>query len=78
MSAMVVDEIHVETIDNKKRSIHGFFRELFTENEPWRPKVEGLSLPSLPNAAKEVLEMQFDEEKITKALFDCCGDKPPG
>ena len=69
ISAMIVDRICIETIDNMKRSIHGFFRELFTENEPWRPKVDGLSLPSLPDAAREVLEMQFDEEEITKALL---------
>jgi len=36
--------------------------------------VHGLSLPFLPNAARELLEMQFDEEEINKALFDCCGD----
>jgi len=78
MSPVVVSGICVKTIDNMKRSIHGFFRELFTENEPWRPKVDGLLLPSLLNATREVLEMQFDDEKTSKALFDCCGDKAPG
>jgi len=77
MFTVVVDVIRYETIENLKISIHGLFRELFTENEPWRPKVNGLSLPSLPNTTREVLERQFDEEKITKALFDCCGDKAP-
>jgi len=23
----------------------------------------------------EVLEMSFDEEEVTRALHDCCGDK---
>jgi len=40
--------------------------------------VDNLSLPSLSIAAREILERQFDEEEITKALFDCCGDKVPG
>jgi len=26
----------------------------------------------------EVLEMPFDEEEVTRALHDCCGDKTPG
>ena len=78
MSPVVVSGICVKTIDNMKRSIHGFFRELFTENEPWRPKVDGLLLPSLSIVAREILERQFDKEEITKALFDCCGDKAPG
>ena len=57
-----------------KSSIHGFYNELFYETEPWRPKVDGLSLPSLSTSAREVLEMQFDEEVI-RALHDYCGDK---
>lgn len=32
----------------------------------------GLPLAFLPNSAREVLEMQFDEEELTKALRDCC------
>jgi len=77
MSLVVVDGIRRETVDDLKSAIHGFFKELFTENEPWRPKVDGLFLPSLSNTAREVLERHFDEEETTKALFDCCGDKAP-
>ena len=40
--------------------------------------MDGLSLPSLSIAFREILERQFDEEEITKALVDCCGDKAPG
>ena len=38
--------------------------------------MDGLSLPSLTNTTKEVLEVQFGEEEI--GLFDYCGDKAPG
>ena len=78
MSSVVVDGIRCETVEDLKSSIHGFFRELFTENEPWRPKVDGLFLSSLSNTTREVLERHFDEEEITKALFNCCEDKAPG
>jgi len=78
MSEVVVDGTRFETAENIKSSVHGFYKELFSETEPWRPKVDGLSLPSLTNEAKEDLEVLFSEEEITRALFDCCGDKAPG
>ena len=37
-----------------------------------------LSLPSLSTSAKEVLEMQFDDEEVIRALYDCCMDEVPG
>ena len=40
--------------------------------------MDGLSLPSLPSCDREVLEMQFDEVRATRALHDCCGDKEQG
>jgi len=47
MASVVVDGIRCESIENLKNSVQGFFRELFTENEPWRPKVDGLLLPGV-------------------------------
>ena len=38
----------------------------------------GYQLPSLTIEAKEDLEVLFSEEEITRALFDCCGDKAAG
>jgi len=78
MSRVEIEGNRYETIDSMKSSIHGFYKKLFFETEPWRPKVEGLSLPSLSTSAREVLEMSFDEEEVTRALHDCCGDKAPG
>ena len=37
--------------------------------------MDSISLPALLNSAKEALEMQLDEEEVTRALFDCFGDK---
>ena len=65
MSAVMIEENCYETIENMKSSIHDFYKELFYETEPQWPKVDGLSLPSLPTSAREVLEMQFDEEKVS-------------
>ena len=65
----------MKSIENMKSYIHGFYKELFSDTEPWRPKVDGLSLASLSTSVREVLEMQFDEEEFTRALHDYCGDK---
>jgi len=77
MSGLEIEGNCYETIESMKSSIHGFYKKLFSGTEPWRPKVDGLSLPSLSPSAREVLEMQFDEEVI-RALHNSCGDKAPG
>jgi len=78
MTEVVVNGTRFERVDNIKSSVHGFYKELFTETESWRPKVDGLALLSLTNAAKEGLEGHFGEDEITRALFGCYGDKAPG
>jgi len=78
MSGVEIEGNRYETIENMTSSICAFYKELFFETEPWRPKVDDLSLLSLFTSAKEVLEMQFDEEEVVKALHECCGDQAPG
>ena len=56
MASVMVDGIRCESMDNLEYSVQGFFKELFTEKEPWRPKVDGLLLPSLSIDAREILE----------------------
>jgi len=77
MSGVEIEGNRYETIESMKSSIHGFYKKLFSETEPWRPKVEGLSLPSLSTSAKEVLQMPFDEEEVIRPLHNCYGDKVP-
>ena len=78
MSVVVVDGNWYEDRDEMKSSIYGFYKALFTESEPWRPKVDNLGMPSLTISAREGLQSEFSEEEILKALHDCCGDKAPG
>ena len=60
-----------------KSAIFNFYKSLFSESEPWRPRVDTLPLPLLRDSEKEIIEMPFSEEEDTKALLDCCGDKAP-
>jgi len=59
-------------------AIHDFCKSLFTEPESWRPKVDGLFLRYLRDSDREVIELPFDDDKVTKALLNCCGHKAPG
>lgn len=55
--------------------IHGFHKSHFSEFEAWRPKVDNLSLPSLPDYDRVGIELNFSDEEVFKAPHDCCGDK---
>ena len=78
MSFVVVDGVRYEVLQDMKFAIYDFYKSLFTEPEPWTPKIDGLSLPILKDGDKESIEQAFTEEEIVEALFDCCGDKAPG
>ena len=81
MSFVVVDGVQYDAFPNMKFAIYNFYKSLFSESEPWRPKVDTLPLPLplplLRDSKKEFIEMPFSEEEVTKALPDCCGDKAP-
>ena len=73
----MVDGVQYNALQNTKSAIYNFYKSLFSESEPWRPKVDTLPLPVLQDSEKEIIEMPFSEEEVTKALLDCCGDMAP-
>ena len=77
LSCVVVDGVQYDALPTMKATIYNFYKSLFSESEPWRPKVDTLPLPLLQDSEKEFIEMPFSEEEVTKALLDCCGDKAP-
>jgi len=77
MSFVVVDGVQYDALPNMKSAIYNLYKSLFSESEPWTPKVDTLPLPLLRDSEKEFIEMPFSEEEVTKALLDCCGDKAP-
>ena len=73
-----MEGIRYDTLPAMKEAIFGFYRSLFIEPEDWRPGVDDLPLSQLRQIDKENIELPFTEEEISKALFECCGDKSPG
>ena len=73
-----MDGVQYDVLQNMKFAIRDFYKSLFTEPEPWRPKIDGLSLPVSRDVDKGSIEQASTEEKVVKALFDSCGDKAPG
>ena len=78
LSTIEVEGTRYDTLPAMKDAIFGFYRSLFTESEVWRPGVDDLSLTQLRQIDKETIELPFNEEEISRVLFECCGDKSPG
>lgn len=55
-----------------------YFRALFQEDRPQRPKVDGLQICRLENGQAEWLERPFEEDEVKKAVCLLDGDEAPG
>ena len=66
MSFMVVDEVQCDALPDMKSAIYNCDKSLFSESEPWRPKVDSLALPLLRDSDKAFIEMTFSEMKLLK------------
>jgi len=78
LSTIEVEGTRYDTLPAMKDAILGFYKSLFTESEAWRPGVDELPLSQLRQIDKEPIELPFSEDEISRALFECCGDKAPG
>ena len=58
--------------------IVGFYEKLYKEPEQWRPRVDGLWLPSLNMEEADRLVRPFGEEKVSEVVMELRGDKAPG
>ena len=65
------------SLEDMKFAIHEFYSSLFTEHEPWTPKVDRLVSPSLPDSQRVVIEYHFSEKEVLKSFQQCSGDKAP-
>jgi len=77
MSIVAVDGVQYDPLPDMKYAIYNFYKSLFSESEPQRPKVDSLPLPLLRDSDKAFSEMPFNEEEVTKALLDYCEYKAP-
>lgn len=55
-----------------------YFKSLFKDNRPLRPKVDGLSLHQLGEGQVEWLERLFSIEEVKKAVWLLDRDKATG
>ena len=73
--------IHEETIVEPQRikaEIIDFYKELYTENEEWRPVCNYDICPKISEEEKEFLQRSFDEQEVLGCLKMCAVDKAPG
>ncbi|KAJ8636875.1 hypothetical protein MRB53_011142 [Persea americana] len=60
-----------------KEAVARFFEDLYSGENVVRPKLDGVSFPSIPQDVQRWLEKEFEEE-VARALEDCDGDKAQG
>ena len=56
----------------------GAFQRLYSEEEGWRPCIDGLSFMRLASSEAEGLKIPCSEEEVFAALSDLGNDKVPG
>ena len=61
--------------NNLKNSVVGAFQKLYSEEEGWRPCIDGLSFMGLVNSEAEGLEIPSSEEQVFVALSNLGKDK---
>lgn len=66
----------MENDEDIRKHVEEFFRNLYTNNRPLRPKVDGLNMPHLREGQAEWLDRPFDEE-VKKVVRLLDGDMAP-
>ncbi|KAJ9682407.1 hypothetical protein PVL29_018343 [Vitis rotundifolia] len=61
--------------NNLKNSVVGAFQKLYSDEEGWRPNIDGLSFMELDSSEAERLEIPFSEEEVFATLSDLGKDK---
>ena len=78
ISSMTVRGVQLDKEEELKEGIGSYFKSLFEEPLVRRPEVESGLFKTLDSLDNEILEGQFSEEEVSKALLDLGGDKVSG
>jgi hypothetical protein len=69
ISSLCIDASVTSDQEEIKDTITQYFKNLFTETTPWRPKLDGLTFPCLDSTKAEWLERRFKRRKFLKHCF---------
>ena len=78
ISSTTVRGVRLDKEEELKEGIGSYFKSLFEEPLVRRPDVESCLFKILNSLDNVILEGQFLEEEVSKALSDLGGDKKPG
>ncbi|KAJ9697075.1 hypothetical protein PVL29_009023 [Vitis rotundifolia] len=78
LSKLKVDGCWHSEENNLKNSVVEAFQKLYSEDEGWRPSIDGLSFSVLGSSEAEGLEIPFSKGEVFVALSDLGKDKAPG
>ena len=67
-----------ESLHKIKEEVTQFYEDLYKSYASVRPKLDGLSFPSISSDTRSWWERKFEEDEVRRALEECDGDKAPG
>ncbi|GKU94470.1 hypothetical protein SLEP1_g7966 [Rubroshorea leprosula] len=65
-------------VNEIKEGVKNYFKELFSEEEWQRPKLDGISFKQIDKSDNDSLTATFSKEEIKNAVWDCDSSKSPG
>lgn len=77
IQSLRIDGVQVDDVEGLKEHVEDYFKTLFRDDRPVRPKVDGLLLPQLGEGQAVWLERPFLEEKVKKVVWSMESDKAP-
>ena len=73
-----IDGVWVQQPEEVKREAVNFFLKRFSEQNFFRPTLDGVHFPSLNQRQREDLISPFSDHELKEAVWSCGGDKCPG
>ena len=78
ISSLTVRGIRLSKEEELKEGIGSYFKSMFEDPIVRRPEVESGLFNTLDSLDNDILERQFSNEEVLRALSDLGGDKAPG
>ena len=78
LQGILIDGVWVQQPEVVKREAVKFFLKRISEQNFFRPTLDGVHFPSLTQRQREDLITPFSDHELKEAVWSCGGDKCPG
>ncbi|KAH1238295.1 Transposon TX1 uncharacterized protein [Glycine max] len=78
IQGILIEGRWVQQPEEVKAEAVKFFLKRFSEQNCYRPTLDGVQFPSLSHSQRQDLILPFTDEELKEAVWSCGGDKCPG